>query len=1066
MNLSAASVSLKRQASATESENPLPPNPFVGLRPFDSEESLLFFGRRKHVVELLRQLHRTQFLAVIGSSGCGKSSLIRAGLIPKLKAGFLVEESERWRLAIMKPGESPLTNLAEKLLEVVPDSSKTTSAFATDLRLLGVDAVVDLLNEPLANEGANLLLVVDQFEELFRYDRPSNDVQDNAGGDAGNALSPEEKEQQRLAQRELRREEAATFVSLLLAAVKQNKTPIYVVITMRSDFLGDCDAFPGLPEMINKSLYLVPRLDRKHREEVVENPIKLYGKNIAPRLLDTVVNDVGDESDQLPVMQHALMRTWEEWARDPQRPEVIDLTHYQAAGTISNALSQDANRALQELNKEQERIAELMFQALVDTDVQGRNVRRPVHLKELALIADVRDEQMLEVVNHFRRGGRLFLTLSSEKLKDNPLVDISHESFIRQWSKLREWVNSENTSKEIYTGIVAAARRHLTAGWGLLRETELEVASTWWDKRQPNPAWAARYSPDFKIAEKFLHDSKEQRKKDDEERVRKQIEQAENFKIRQQNKKLKLRAYALGAVTVFALASLVVSVLSWRVARAEGEKGKLLNQDLTRVADQLRTSLENEKALRINEKALREKADEQTKLATAATKHATEQAALAEEQRKKAEAATAAANKQTELIAEAKRDADAQTVIAQRNLKLRSEAQTKLEESNNKLKEANDKLALRKNEVITTLGEQYAEALTLAASADNIDAAEESYKKILSIYKDEQVTKGELSILLILGRLFDGSLNVNKPTKAINYYNQALPLFDNGNEVERAKKIETLVKLGDLRYRDASSGESAVNLYREAIGLGYDAASDDRHVYLKMADYYASSSQPSILATAVNYYQLELAALENKIADAAVETTPDDHGHVDNGLNNPRAEELLELELSALIKLGTLYSRLGENDSATETYQKAQDVANGPPLDITTDEVLTRIGVSFNRPELKSKREDYFNWVIQRATTPAAKAKAYLQITEALNEAQEYEQSLTYLNDAAKLLESDKFGAIAPVLARMGQTYEKLNRYDDAIQAYRTALRIMGSGSLQDLVRARLNKVINLKSSR
>ena len=98
-----------------------PPSPFVGLRPFDSDEALLFFGRREQTVELLQQLHHTHFIAVVGSSGCGKSSLVRAGLIPKLKAGFLVEDLDQWRVAVMKPSDGPVRNLAAALLGAVSD---------------------------------------------------------------------------------------------------------------------------------------------------------------------------------------------------------------------------------------------------------------------------------------------------------------------------------------------------------------------------------------------------------------------------------------------------------------------------------------------------------------------------------------------------------------------------------------------------------------------------------------------------------------------------------------------------------------------------------------------------------------------------------------------------------------------------------------------------------------------------------------------------------------------------------------------------------------------------------
>src|SRR5688572_17579378 len=94
----------------------LPPHPFVGLRPFNEDEALLFFGRIEQTIDLLQQLHRTHFVAIVGSSGCGKSSLVRAGLIPKLKAGFLVEDCDRWLVATMKPGKDPLGALAESIL--------------------------------------------------------------------------------------------------------------------------------------------------------------------------------------------------------------------------------------------------------------------------------------------------------------------------------------------------------------------------------------------------------------------------------------------------------------------------------------------------------------------------------------------------------------------------------------------------------------------------------------------------------------------------------------------------------------------------------------------------------------------------------------------------------------------------------------------------------------------------------------------------------------------------------------------------------------------------------------
>src|SRR6185436_14539228 len=138
-----------------------PENPFVCLRPFKTDEGLLFFGRREQTLELLHQLQQSRFLSIVGSSGCGKSSLIRAGLIPKLKAGFLVEDHDLWLTVTMKPGTDPLGNLAEALSSEI--SSRRTegvegsNTFANQIRSGGTQAILERLKPALAESGANLL---------------------------------------------------------------------------------------------------------------------------------------------------------------------------------------------------------------------------------------------------------------------------------------------------------------------------------------------------------------------------------------------------------------------------------------------------------------------------------------------------------------------------------------------------------------------------------------------------------------------------------------------------------------------------------------------------------------------------------------------------------------------------------------------------------------------------------------------------------------------------------------------------------------------------------------------
>ena len=146
-------------------------------------------------------------------------------------------------------------------------------------------------------------------------------------------------------ERARRKAEAADFVDLLLALAEQRDLPIYVALTMRTDFLGDCDLFYGLPEALNRGRYLVPRMTREQLRDAVECPALLLGAEIAPRLLDHVLNELGDRFDRLPVLQHALLRTWDAWQRAGSVGPV-DLRHFESAGGLEGALDQDAEGAL------------------------------------------------------------------------------------------------------------------------------------------------------------------------------------------------------------------------------------------------------------------------------------------------------------------------------------------------------------------------------------------------------------------------------------------------------------------------------------------------------------------------------------------------------------------------------------------------------------------------------------------------------------------------------------------------------------------------------------------------
>jgi len=301
-------------------------NPFPGLRPFKIEESHLFFGREGQSDEVLLKLSKSRFVGVIGPSGSGKSSFIYCGVLPILYGGFLTDASPDWEVVVTRPGAGPVDNLAESLLKNTPEYETADAEekkikrtiFSTLLRSSSL-GLVEAIQQSRKNKDVNYLVLVDQFEELFRF--KENDA---------NSVN-----------------ETLAFVNLLIEAVNYPDAPIYVAITMRSDFIGDCAQFPELTKKINDSHYLIPQLTREQKRKAIEGPVAVGGATITPRLTQQLLNDLGDNPDQLPILQHALMRTWSYWTDyKDYEDEPVDLKHYEAIGTMAEALSQHANEPL------------------------------------------------------------------------------------------------------------------------------------------------------------------------------------------------------------------------------------------------------------------------------------------------------------------------------------------------------------------------------------------------------------------------------------------------------------------------------------------------------------------------------------------------------------------------------------------------------------------------------------------------------------------------------------------------------------------------------------------------
>ncbi|MFK8083616.1 MAG: hypothetical protein AB8B97_25315 [Granulosicoccus sp.] len=470
-------------------------NPFPGLRPFREGEEHFFFGRERQIDALVDKLGKTRFLAVIGSSGSGKSSLVNCGLLTALRGGLMAEVGTAWKIAQCRPSGQPIRSLASALSEPSALANhldcgalKLSDILDSNLRM-SQRGIVDIAEQAQLEDNVNLLIVVDQFEELFRY--TAAEASDSAPFAKAHS-------------------EAAEFIKLLLHTQSQVSQPVYIVITMRSDFLGDCTCFEGLAEAINDGQYLVPRMTRDERKLAITGPIAVGGARMDPLLLTQLVNDLGDNPDQLSILQHALNRIWARWSGLGRPEDALNLAHYSSIGSMTLALDHHAEKAYSELSTDRQKLlCEKLFKALTNKATDQRGIRRPTSLRALCKQSDATLKELTQIIDIFRQPSRSFLMPSAKQtLNLDSIIDISHESFMRMWKRLVTWADEEAESSNVFRRLSHTAKLHASGKAGLWRDPDLQLALEWRMRTEPNEVWASRIGPGFQQAMTFLDDSR------------------------------------------------------------------------------------------------------------------------------------------------------------------------------------------------------------------------------------------------------------------------------------------------------------------------------------------------------------------------------------------------------------------------------------------------------------------------------------------------------------------------------------------------------------------------------
>jgi len=394
--------------------------PYQGLDAFDAAHSRFFYGRDGDIARMLQKLDKARLLAALGASGSGKSSLVLAGLLPRLAAGAL-PGSETWRVQVLRPGANPLAALAEAatLLSAHQAVHRTADELSTDERAL--DGLTGLI---LAQDrkAQRVVWVVDQAEELFTL--CSNEAQ--------------------------RRQ----FLANLVKATTNPAGRAIVLVTLRADFYGNCAQYPEFSRLLESNQYLVGPLDEDGLRRAIVEPAGQQGRTFETGLVETILDDVRQQPGGLPLLQYALRELWFR-----QEGHLLTLKGYRDAGGVASALARRADAIYERLTADQQRIARMTLLQLTQPQEGMEATRRRAALRQL--VPNQGSRQAVEAVVQQLVDARL---LTTDRQANDEWVDVAHEALIRSWGRLRAWVEEDRSGLRLLHQAQDAAEEWRASG--------------------------------------------------------------------------------------------------------------------------------------------------------------------------------------------------------------------------------------------------------------------------------------------------------------------------------------------------------------------------------------------------------------------------------------------------------------------------------------------------------------------------------------------------------------------------------------------------------------------------
>ncbi len=462
-------------------------NPFKGLRAFEEADAADFFGRATLVQQLLERLKEngrySNFLAVVGPSGSGKSSVVKAGLLPALRKGS-IPGAEQWYMAHILPGAHPLEEIELALvrLATTPGLSLLTQLQENPRGLLRVV-------RKLFPEKSTLLLVIDQFEEVFTLSQSA--------------------------------EESAFFLDSLYAAITDPHSPVKLVVTLRADFYDRPLLHPAFSKLMNARTQVVTPLSPEELEEAICSPASRVGVMLEPGLAADMVAEVSAQPGALPLLQYALTELFE-----ARRDQSLNHEAYRKLGGVSGALARKAEEVMTGLSPAGQEAAGQMFLRLVTLGEGVEDTRRRTLQSELLALGE-RNQGMEEAIQAF--GAARLLSFDRDPVTRTPTVEVAHEAILREWTRLKGWLDERRGDIRQQRQLAAAAYEWLASGREasyLLSGARLTQVEAWQTHNTVALTDTERAFLAASLAERTHLETLEYERQAKEARLRRRIQQA------------------------------------------------------------------------------------------------------------------------------------------------------------------------------------------------------------------------------------------------------------------------------------------------------------------------------------------------------------------------------------------------------------------------------------------------------------------------------------------------------------------------------------------------------------